>query len=981
MRASLKRTFKISRGLDSAQPSFTKGRFFSLKWKALLLTSLVLVTVTLAISLRSYINLHTQLDNHRRDEHERLAKDMEAQIAQSFNSLRQLGGMIPSLADLQRSLFNGDAESIRRTFEPEWPVLQFDLGIDVAAFYDSGGRLLETWEANDWSERRSPHVLGWVKRVTQQEVPVTALSCNRDCRQYAIVPILAHGVSAGALLLASSLADVVTNLSKISGNEIGLIVVGSGDAFKQEPDRWISQWKAQIVALTSFDKSLSILKKAASEKSFTIAGLRSYLNGHSFEISVFPLPEVAGGNSAYLLSISDITDTLDEIRKATREIFIVGGAGWLLAELLLLAILWTPMSRLKQTARSLPMLAQSRFSEARSVIASQARHHLFDDEIDILDDTAIALADRLERLEQKVDEHTKALSSRMEDLARERDFVTSLLDTAQVVILTLDRTGRMVMTNPFACRLTGYQAQEIVGQGFVDLFFPAGTPDISGKRIREELASDKLKHLRHESLLTCKDGSIRNVTWYHSRLNTHSEQDPAILSVGLDITERRGAESRLAWMADHDTLTGLVNRRRFQEELDSALVSSQRHGKTGALLLIDLDHFKYINDTCGHQSGDALLKLVAEALSVDALEADLLARLGGDEFGILVREADAEDAEQVARKIQRQLLGVSLIVDGQSLGVTASVGMVLFPTHADNVGDLMAIADLVMYQAKEAGRGCWQMFSENDETRKRIRDRVYWKERVSHALAEDRFVLYFQPILEISTGRISHYEVLLRMRSEDGGIIGPSSFIDTAERGGMIHEVDRTVISKAIGFLAELGRHGLDIAFSINLSGHAFGDSQLLSHLRKELRRTQVDASKIIFEITETAAVADYAVATNVMVAIKELGCCFALDDFGIGFSSFYYLKHLPVDYLKIDGSFIRQLADNLDDQIIVRAMSQVASGFGKKTIAEYVENSSTLDLLREYGIDYAQGYLISDARSAEDLFPVQEGQQWLQSG
>jgi EAL domain-containing protein (putative c-di-GMP-specific phosphodiesterase class I) len=248
---------------------------------------------------------------------------------------------------------------------------------------------------------------------------------------------------------------------------------------------------------------------------------------------------------------------------------------------------------------------------------------------------------------------------------------------------------------------------------------------------------------------------------------------------------------------------------------------------------------------------------------------------------------------------------------------------------------------------------------------------VYWKEKVSHAIAEDRFVLYFQPIVEINSGLISHYEVLLRMRDEQDNIIGPSLFIETAERGGMIHVLDRMVISKAIGYLAFLETKGYDVTFAINLSGHAFSDPQLLPHLRWELEHNRVNTAKVIFEITETAAVADFTIANNMMLAIKEFGCRFALDDFGIGFSSFYYLKHLPIDYLKIDGAFIRQLTDSLDDQIIVRAMSQVASGFGKKTIAEYVETQFTLELLREYGIDFAQGYLISKPLSAEETFPL----------
>jgi EAL domain-containing protein (putative c-di-GMP-specific phosphodiesterase class I) len=274
-----------------------------------------------------------------------------------------------------------------------------------------------------------------------------------------------------------------------------------------------------------------------------------------------------------------------------------------------------------------------------------------------------------------------------------------------------------------------------------------------------------------------------------------------------------------------------------------------------------------------------------------------------------------------------------------------------------------------MYQAKEEGRGHWHMFSDADESLERMRTRVYWKDRVSRALAEDRFVLFFQPILAIESGNVGHYEVLLKMLNDDGSVVGAAQFIDAAERGGVIHAVDRLVVAKAIEALAAINRRGWNVAFSINLSGHVFSDPEMPPHLRRMLDLHKVDPSKVIFEITETAAVADFAVANELMLSIKELGCRFALDDFGIGFSSFYYLKHLPVDFLKIDGSFIRQLPDSIEDQVIVRAISQAAKGFGKITVAEYVESEMTLSLLREYGIDYAQGYLISKPLSADVAF------------
>jgi EAL domain-containing protein (putative c-di-GMP-specific phosphodiesterase class I) len=360
---------------------------------------------------------------------------------------------------------------------------------------------------------------------------------------------------------------------------------------------------------------------------------------------------------------------------------------------------------------------------------------------------------------------------------------------------------------------------------------------------------------------------------------------------------------------------------------------------------------------------------VGKLLADDIEKADLVARLSGDEFAVLVRDSDARGAIQTAAAMQTALNGLDLSFGGQSLRVSAGIGIVLFPTQADNIDDLLASADIALIQAKEKGFGHWHLFEEGNKTRERLRKRIYWRGEVARALTEDRFVLYFQPIMDIKANRISHYEVLLRMCDDQGNIIAPAQFIDTVERIGMIHEVDRLVVKKAIACMAELRDLGQDVMLAVNLSGRAFNDPQLLSHVRHELKQSQVDSSKLIFEITETAAVSDFAEAKSLMLAIKELGCKFALDDFGIGFSSFYYLKQLPVDYLKIDGSFIRHLAESFDDQIIVQAMSQVAAGFGKKTVAEFVETEVSLGLLRQYNIDYAQGYLIGKPQSAEDSF------------
>jgi diguanylate cyclase (GGDEF)-like protein/PAS domain S-box-containing protein len=665
-----------------------------------------------------------------------------------------------------------------------------------------------------------------------------------------------------------------------------------------------------------------------------------------------------------VLGINDVTEAVSSIANATRQALTVGIVGWLMLELLLMGILWAPMSRLRRTALNLPLLAEGAFATVRRAIADHAAQGGFRDEIDALDNTAIELSVQLEQLENQVADRNRALSRRMEELARERDFVQSLLDTAQVLILTQDRGGRVLMVNSHGESMSGYAQGELSGHSFEELLAPDGSvPDLS--RHLGELCAGRRNSLRHESVLRCRDGSVRTVTWFHSRLTSRGDDSAAVLSVGLDVTERKEAEHRLSWLHDHDALTGLANRSAFQKELAARMES---RGWRGALIVLDLDQFKYVNDTSGHHAGDALLKLVAGQLQGQVGEAELICRLGGDEFAMLVADADRELAGQIAGKVNRLLGEIEWPADRPVPRVTASLGIALVPDHGSSVGDLMACADLAVFQAKESGRGHWHVFAEHDRAIERFKRNVFWKSKVEQALASDDFVLYFQPISRIHDANVSHYEVLLRVR-QDGGVAAPGAFIEAAERSGLIHLVDRRVLSRALEQLSELVAQGWNLSFSINLSAHGLNDPELLPHLEAEIRRTGVDPGRVILEITETAAVSDFAAARRVMAAIKSLGCHFALDDFGVGFSSFYYLKQLPIDYVKIDGSFITQLAENIDDQILVQALTQVAKGFGKLTIAEFVENAETLALLRDFGIDYAQGHYIGMPQPDSALF------------
>ena len=379
-----------------------------------------------------------------------------------------------------------------------------------------------------------------------------------------------------------------------------------------------------------------------------------------------------------------------------------------------------------------------------------------------------------------------------------------------------------------------------------------------------------------------------------------------------------------------------------------------------------MDNFKNINDSHGHQIGDKFLTTFANLIKERLRETDIVARLGGDEFAIILPNTGKDHAELVANQLRELVKYLSLPETGHTTGITVSIGIAMFPHHGDTAGSLLTCADLAMYRAKEEGRNRVCTYSPEQKTL--VESRLILEAHIRKALKQDRFVLYIQPIHDLRLNHIIGHEALLRMKDEKGEIILPSGFLGIAESFGLIRDIDRWVVRKAIHVVSGLLRDGKTTYLEVNLSGKAFTDRELLPLSREELAKTGVDPMHLVFEITETSVIENLAEARLFIDNLKSLGCRFALDDFGIGFSSFNYLKHLPVDYLKIDGSFIQNLPNDPVDQHLVKAMVEVARGLGKMTIAEFVETEETMRILREFGVDCAQGYYIGKPRAVCEL-------------
>src|SRR5215210_6586585 len=518
--------------------------------------------------------------------------------------------------------------------------------------------------------------------------------------------------------------------------------------------------------------------------------------------------------------------------------------------------------------------------------------------------------------------------------------------------------GRLLRVNRALCAITGHQPAELEGRSMLSLLHPDDRPQHDEER--ERMLSGRIATARGERRYLHDDGHVVWVSVSTTLVRDAGGAPLHFLTQVQDVTERRRYEAELRHMADHDALTGLLNRRSFERELERHVDHVARYGPRGAAILIDVDLFKNVNDTLGHSAGDQLIGKVADALRERLRDGEVIARLGGDEFAVLIPDGGPEDARTTAEDLLEAIRSVRISShSGRLRNVSASTGVAPFDSRRLTGEDVLVNADLAMYEAKESGRDQVACHALAKEGTGRLASRLSWTDVIRDALDEERLVLQAQPIVDLVTGEFHQYELLLRMRDPLGELISPAAFLPVAERYDLIGAIDRWVVKRAIGMLGEELTRKNRLVFEVNISGRSTGDPELLELIEHELAANGVAPEQVIFEITETTAVGNIPRAQEFAAHLNQLGCRFALDDFGAAFASFYYLKHLPFDYLKIDGEFVRTCLDDRTDQLVIKAVVDIARGLGKRTVAEMVGDEETLELLTRLGVDHAQGYYI----------------------
>lgn len=532
----------------------------------------------------------------------------------------------------------------------------------------------------------------------------------------------------------------------------------------------------------------------------------------------------------------------------------------------------------------------------------------------------------------------------------------TIFDTAPIGNAVLGPRDTVVEANTALARIVGFRVSELHGRSLPELVHPEDAAQL--REALAQLRSGERGGLETEVRCLHASGHPVPAAVHAAALRDGDGRSGRVLLQVLDITERKRVEAHLQHMADHDPLTGLLNRRRFEQQLERHVAHARRYGVEGAVLVLDVDRFKQVNDAYGHTTGDRVIASVARVLRRRLRTTDTVARLGGDEFAVLLPKADRREAEIVARRLVEAVRAQADPSDSGASRVTISVGVAVLEGCGELTAEAAVVdADLAMYDAKDAGGDGYAFFSADVHAQTRARTRTTWRDRIVDALANDRFDLVAQPVLDTHTGATVQHELLLRMAGPNGTLIPPAAFLSIAERDGLIVAIDQWVARRAIGLLAELEDRGAATRLEVNISGRSLGDATLLAGIAAELRSSGVDPRNLVFEIPETAAVADVQLARAFAQHVQGLGCQFAIDDFGAGLGSLYYLKHLPFDQLKLDGELVEHCARNPADRLLIESAVRVVHGLGRTAVAEQVGDAETHALLIALGVDLVQGH------------------------
>ncbi len=701
----------------------------------------------------------------------------------------------------------------------------------------------------------------------------------------------------------------------------------------------------KVLLAANWDDFQHLPPSDVSINEFVLNGEKQYQGRFILQIEGVAYGDVLYGMSTELFAANK--------RKLFKDSVFIAGLGLVLWALALFLIGFWLTRNLKKLTDASDLFAEGKLSTRVKITSNDEISHLGQ----AFNNMADSLDKRIGDLKNSRAKQEELLQISNTEKAR----LSSLLAVMTRGIVFITNDDRVLYFNPAFVKIWGiHESQNLQNISVLDLV----------KNIATKIVEDHSRAMLFNKMLLAESDTLEfellngvNIKQYSYQVLDEFKQEQGTLWIFEDITKEKQTAKQLIYLAEHDYLTGLHNRRRLHDELLKQIAVSERYKSSFALLFFDIDDFKHVNDAYGHQSGDDLLVKIAGDVGILIRKDEMLCRLGGDEFAILLPDTDVAGVSMLAQRILTAIANVNLNVKGKNLSVTSSIGIALYPKHGLDSEELLACADAAMYQAKEAGKNTYCIYKPTAKSSQHLVHRIDWESRIKSALADENgFALNFQGVYDATSRELQFLEVLVRMKSLDTGLIEylPGQFINFAERSGTIEEIDRLVIQKSIHLLSQ---DTTIPCLSVNISGCSFDSPEFDRFIVGCLSSYQVEPARFMIEITEAAAVADLQDTQRFINNMRQQGCKIAIDDFGAGYSSFLYLKHLDVDVIKIDGLFIHDLINDRDNQTFIKAIVDIAKGLGRVTVAEFVEDEESLNLLQSLGVDMVQGFYLQQPK------------------
>ena len=822
-------------------------------------------------------------------------------------------------------------------------------GIESTYYLNKDGTILASSVQDSASVRPSrAQITAAVQSLARQQRPIATLNCVQQCFQSVYIPIITDDGREFIININRSAALLIQDFYEITGADIALLAMNQqGGAFT--PDRIIAASHAEKMStiLAEILKSIDFEKKDGSD--FFESTIHGLYSARFFQLS--QNDDIA----SYAAVIENQSHIQAQQTQALKDILLSTLITLFLIIVLISFILKPSLDRLMKLSKILPLLPEGHFQKAQSLLQKQLSTKKYTDEIDVLQSTVGDVILSLERMNSSVDQHRNELKTKIEALTEAKVFNELILDASPLVVIIHDSAGAIRNINKMGRELTGLDIKAPINAN-INTWVRNETQSKSLSASLQSITDTTGKKSQGQMPFYTDDGRKLYFLWTHTCL--HVNEVAHILSMGIDITERKEAAESLHWLGQHDRITGLLNRSSFTENANE-FITKHRDKDQIELVMFDIDDFAIFNDRFGFDAGDRLLNDLAAHLMRELPESSLLARTGSGEFCAIIHHALS--SKRSARDLGlEKLTRFSFSKGDVSEEICLSIVVDSYDDSLSGVDELISNTTSTMIKVKSKTRGTLYYAAESDDTSRVTRHEKYrMKEQLQSALNGNRLVLFYQPILDLNLNSISHCECLVRMLDDEGQFISPAHFLGIAADSGLMPRLDFSVMEKAMRQQRMWQDSGIHTGLSINITAPTLEQPDFEERLNEILQRTGANPDRLIFEVVETDALENLSTARKLLNNFKSVGAKVAFDDFGIGFTSFEYVRELPVDYIKIDQSFIRFIHERESDQVLVKSMVEMSHNLGKKVIVEGVENRAALEIVRDMGVEYVQGYYV----------------------